>query len=153
MKTIRNDDVNGYKIDFATNTLTLNYKFNKALSDFGSPEYLRYKAIMEDFPALRVVVKAGRTIETTRENKRLSYENMEKHIEAYENAEELKEVFKTVKALSKPCASPYKYVRDWFEAQFPDYKKTITLQNSKLTTVPIKPKDNKEYKQKLSLAG
>lgn len=44
MKTVRKDSVTGYKLDFATNTLTVNYKFNKALSDFGSPEYNRYKA-------------------------------------------------------------------------------------------------------------
>ena len=37
MKTVRKDSVTGYKLDFATNTLTVNYKFNKALSDFGSP--------------------------------------------------------------------------------------------------------------------
>ena len=43
MKTVRKDSVTGYKLDFATNTLTVNYKFNKALSDFGSPEYNRYK--------------------------------------------------------------------------------------------------------------
>ena len=41
MKTVRKDSVTGYKLDFATNTLTINYKFNKALSDFGSPEYNR----------------------------------------------------------------------------------------------------------------
>ena len=46
MKTTRSDAVKGYKLDFATNTLTINYKFNKALSDFGSKEYKRYKAIM-----------------------------------------------------------------------------------------------------------
>ena len=29
MKTVRKDSVTGYKLDFATNTLTVNYKFNK----------------------------------------------------------------------------------------------------------------------------
>ena len=33
MKIKRNDEVTGYKLDFATGTLTINYKFAKALSD------------------------------------------------------------------------------------------------------------------------
>ena len=149
MKTVRKDSVTGYKLDFATNTLTVNYKFNKALSDFGSPEYNRYKAILADFPNLTVVVKAGREITTTRRTKRLTYENMEKHIQAYDNADELLEVFKTVKALSQACASPYNYVCDWFKAQFPNYKKAPVFKDGKLTVVPAKAPDIIEYKQKM----
>lgn len=89
MKIKRNDEVTGYKLDFATGTLTINYKFAKALSDYGSPEYLRYKAILADFPNLKVIRKAGRTVTSTRPNKRLTYENMETHIKAYENADSL----------------------------------------------------------------
>ena len=77
MRTNRVDTVKGYKLDFATNTLTVNYKFHRAMSDFGSPEYLRYKEILNDFPQLRVIVKAGRTITTPRPTKRLTYENMD----------------------------------------------------------------------------
>ena len=153
MKTVRKDSVTGYKLDFATNTLTVNYKFNKALSDFGSPEYNRYKAILADFPQLTVVVKAGREITTTRRTKRLTYENMETHISAYENADELLEVFKTVKALSKACASPYKYVADWFKAQFPDYNKAVVFDKGTLSVAPVKAPAVIEYKQKLVKVG
>ena len=153
MKTVRKDSVTGYKLDFATNTRTVNYKFNKALSDFGSPEYNRYKAILADFPNLTVVVKAGREITTTRRTKRLTYENMEKHIRAYDNAEELLEVFKTVQSLSQACASPYKYVCDWFKVQFPNYKKTPVFKDGGLTVAPAKAPEIIEYKQKMSKAS
>ena len=66
MKTVRKDSVTGYKLDFATNTLTINYKFNKALSDFGSPEYNRYKAILADFPNLTVGVVEARGVKCPR---------------------------------------------------------------------------------------
>ena len=150
MKSVRKDSVTGYKLDFATNTLTINYKFNKALSDYGSPEYNRYKAILEDFPDLTVVVKAGREITTTRRTKRLTYENMEIHINAYENANDLLEVFETVKALSKVCASPYKYVHDWFVAQFPNYKSTPIFQDNKMTVIPVPAPPVKEYQKKIA---
>lgn len=150
MKIKRNDEVTGYKLDFATGTLTINYKFAKALNDYGSPEYLRYKAILADFPNLKVIRKAGRTVTTTRPNKRLTYENMESHIKAYENADTLMDTFETVKTLSAPLASPYKYVSDWFKAQFPDYMNVPVFRDDKLTVLPVPVPDTKEYKQKIS---
>lgn len=153
MKIKRNDEVTGYKLDFATGTLTINYKFAKALNDYGSPEYLRYKAILTDFPDLKVIRKAGRTVTTTRPNKRLTYENMESHIMAYENADSLMDTFETVKAASATVASPYKYVSDWFKAQFPDYKTAPMLKDGHLAVVPVNAPEIKEYKQKIAKAG
>ena len=78
---------------------------------------------------------------------------MESHIKAYENADSLMDTFETVKTLSAPLASPYKYVSDWFKAQFPDYKNAVVFNDGKLTVVPQKAPDTKEYKQKLSKVG
>ena len=152
MKTVRTDDVKGYKIDFATNTLTINYKFHKALSDYGSPEYNRYHAIMTDFPNLTVVVKAGREITTTRPTKRLTYPNMEAYMGCFENADALLNRFAIVQQSSKVLASPYKYVRDWFQVQFPDYKDSTVFEGNKpaiqLTPIP----DTTLYKGKEEIA-
>ncbi len=153
MKTKRHDSVKGYKLDFASGALIVNYKFHKALSDFGSPEYQRYQTLRNDFPHLKVVVKAGRTITTTRPNKRLTYENMEQYISAYSNAEELMEAFRIVKLRSKPLASPYKYVVDWFHAQFPDYKAVAVPPSGGLTVMPIEAPDTDQYKQKDDIAA
>ena len=138
----------GYKINFANNTLVMNYKFHAASQEYGTDENKLVKAILTDFPTLTVIVKAGRDVKTTNKNKRLTYENMEKHISAYENSAELLDVFETVKALSKTAASPYKYVTDWFVAQFPDYKKAPVFKEEKLTVPPVKIPDIKEYKIK-----
>lgn len=148
MKTNRNDTVKGYKLDFTTNTLTVNYKFHRAMSDFGSPEYLRYKEILADFPHLTVVVKAGRTITTTRPTKRLTYENMDAYIGCYENHDELRTAFAIVKQKSKLVASPYKYVRDWFEAQFPDYRNAINGGQEQSAVLLVAIPDITKYKQK-----
>ena len=129
MRKQRTDKTRGYKIDFATNTLTLNYKFaDAAYNDYGSPEYNRMKAILADFPQLKVVVEAGRKITTTRETKRMTYKNMETYMEQFDNSEELLTMFSKVKKMSKPLASPYKYVSDWFEAQFPDFRDCPNLE-------------------------
>lgn len=138
----------GCKIDFTTNTLVMNYKFHSASQEYGTPENKLVKEILSDFPTLAVVVKAGREVKTANKNKRLTYANMEKHIKAYDNADELLDVFETVKALSQTVASPYKFVSDWFVEQFPNYDKTPAFKDGKLTVLPVKVPDIKEYKIK-----
>ena len=138
----------GYKIDFTTNTLTMNYKFNAASQEYGTVENKLVKEILNDFPSLSVVVKAGREVKTPNKNKRLTYANMKKHIAAYENSAELLDVFDTVEALSKAAASPYKFVSDWFVAQFPDYNKAPAFKDGKLTAAPVKIPNIKDYKIK-----
>ena len=140
----------GYKILFNENTVIMNYKFAAAAAKYGTPENKLMKNIREDFPGMAEVVISGREQTSAKSNSRLTYENMETHIKVYENADELMEVFASVKALSQTCASPYKYVRDWFEAQFPNYKKAPVFQNGKLSIVPITPTKTTEYKQKMS---
>ena len=123
MKATRVDDVRGYRIEFTSNTVYVNKKFAAAATrDFLSAEALRLREIQEAFPEICVVVKAGREITTPRRTKRLTYENMEVYIGTMDNADELLAQFELVKQKSKPQPSPYKYVRDWFEAQFPNYR-------------------------------
>lgn len=149
MRKQRKDTTRGYKINFATNTLTLNYKFaDAAFNDYGSPEYERMKAILADFPQLKVVVEAGRKITTTRETKRLTYKNMETYMEQFDNSEELLTMFSKVKKMSKPLASPYKYVSDWFEAQFPDFRDCPDLEAEDTEVNVVDAPDTNDYKVK-----
>lgn len=144
---------NGYKILFAENTVIMNQKFAAAAAKYGTTEYNLIRDIRNDFPGMKEVVVSGRVQASAKANHRLTYENMEKHIRVYENADELLEVFKTVKAASLTAASPYKYVADWFKAQFPNYKNAVVFNDGKLTVIPAKQPDIIEYKQKMSKAG
>lgn len=143
----------GYKIIFAENTVIMNKKFAAAAAKYGTMENTTIRNIRTDFPGMKEIIVSGRECDSAKPNHRLTYENMEKHIEVYENAEELLEVFDTVKAASVALASPYKYVCDWFKAQFPDYKKAVVFNDGKLTVIPKKAPDTKEYKQKLPKVG
>ena len=96
---------------------------------------------MKDLPNMTVSVQAGREVTTANNKKRMTYENMKKHIEAYENSADLLDVFETVKALSKPLANPHKFVADWFRAQFPDYAAVPTFKDNKLFVLPKKPEE------------
>ena len=143
----------GYKILFESNTVIMNYKFAAAAAKYGTKENKLLKNIRKDFPGMAEVVMAGRVQTSAKPNHRLTYDNMKKHIAVYDNAEELLDVFETVKMLSAPLASPYKYVSDWFKAQFPDYDKVPVFKDSKLSVLPVPAPDTKEYKQKISLAS
>lgn len=143
----------GYKIYFNMNTVVMNYKFAEQAGHCGTHEYEIMKGIRTDFPGMAEIVVSGRDKKTAHPNTRVTYKNMETHILAYENADDLLDVFATVKALSKVCASPYKYVCDWFELQFPDYKSVPTFKDSKLTVIPVKAPETKDYKQKLPKVG
>jgi len=87
---------NGYKIVFATNTIVMNYKFAAAAAQYGTPEYKLMKKIRRDFPGMAEIVVSGRDKKIASPNTRFTYDNMKAHIRAYENADELLEVFKTV---------------------------------------------------------
>ena len=144
---------NGYKIMFGDNTVIMNYKFAEAAAKYGTKENRIIRNIRHDFPGMAEVIVSGRECDSAKANTRLTYENMEKHIRAYDNAEELLEVFKTVQSLSQACASPYKYVCDWFKIQFPNYKKAPVFKDGKLTATPVEAPKVIEYKQKMPKAS
>ena len=141
--------IKGYKLDYSSNTVYVNHKFYaEAQRNFFSPEAEMLRKIKEAFPSMKIVEKAGRNITTPRPTKRLTYENMETHIGAYDNADELMAQFETVKSLSQTCVSPYKYVCDWFIAQFPLYAKAPTSTQEGLVMPIVKAPEIKLYKTK-----
>ena len=144
---------NGYKILFGENTVIMNHKFAAATSKYGTKENRIIRNIRHDFPGMTEVIVSGRECDKAKPNSRLTYENMETHIRAYDNADELLDVFATVKALSQATASPYKYVCDWFKIQFPNYKKAPVFKDGKLTAAPVEAPKVIEYKQKMPKAS
>lgn len=136
-------ELKGYKIDFTTNTLIMNYKFAEAAGKYGTPENKLYALIMKDFPNLHTSVHSGREHKKSRYNKRLTYENMEKYIKCHENSEVIMARFKTAKEMSKPMKSPYKYVCEWFFEQFPDFEKTPKFEGEPETPKVKLATDNK----------
>ena len=150
MKTNRTDNVRGYNVDFVNETITINFKFQKAAMVYGSAEYNRLKALIADFPTFKVQVLAGKVITKARPTKRLTYKNMETYIKTYENADELLKHFETVKEKSQPLASPYKYVRKWFVKQFPNYN-VVQIDNptaQKTAVELVEPENPDNYPHK-----
>ena len=140
----------GYKILFNENTVIMNHKFAAAAAKYGTKENKLMKSIRKDFPGMAEVIVSGREQTTAKANSRLTYDNMKKHIRAYDNADELLDVFDTVRMLSAPLASPYKYVCDWFHDQFPNYKDVPEFKDGKLVVRPVAAPNSAEYRQKVA---
>ena len=90
----------------------------------------RAESRRQDFPSARMVAKTIKKNTGKRTYKNLSYANMEKYISVFQNADELLAQFEVVKTCSQEQPSPYKFVRDWFETQFPKYRSRRILENN-----------------------
>ena len=108
--------LNGYTFDTLNNTLTISSSFAKKASKVGSLEYNIILKLRRDFPNLTIKP------EEKRESKKgLTYAQMETFIGQHRNADELRAKFEKVKKLSRVQPMPYKYVKTWFENNFPYY--------------------------------
>ena len=109
-----------YWLNAETRTLTITKAFHQAMSDTSSPEYRLYKELIHDIPNLIVARKNHNSPAKSNRNKGLSYNKMEKFIEAIPNSEELKKQYLFLK---KTAPNPYPAVVRWFKTQFPLYSK------------------------------
>lgn len=113
---------NTYKVDFVNNTFTMTKAFEEALNNPASEEYKLFQQLRADFPGLTIIRKTRRAPKKARPTKNLTYKHMEQYMSVFKNADELLAQFEVVKTCSLEQPSPYKFVRDWFETQFPKYK-------------------------------
>ncbi len=121
--------MNGYKINYTQNTLTMNYTFAKKANVYKSPEYTILKSIREDYPHIQIIVASGRKKKNgskTQKYKNLTYKHMYEYMKAKEAWKSIVH-FDTVKRESLTQPSPYKYVVDWFLEEFPELQKDTVI--------------------------
>lgn len=125
----------GYKLDITTNptTLTINKAFEKQASVFNSQAYQIVKQIRADYPDVKIVRAEGSKKASRRS---ITFAQMGQYISIFDEDGMLQEQFEKVRAMSKIQANPYKYVKTWFENQFPNYTKQVAFDdNGKMSFV------------------
>ena len=125
----------GYTLNLTAKTLTITKAFEDAIAKGTGEAYELYTKFLRDIPGLTVVRKTHATPskytskstgETFKCNqfKKLSYENMEGFIKGLPNNEEYLKAYNFLKNFGAlPQTSCYKVVREWFVAQFPEFRK------------------------------
>ena len=123
-----------YTFDPITRTLVMSAAFAHAISDTRSAEYKMYKRMLSEIPDLRVERKTRKKPTSYKRKddgkrtsyyptKKLSYERMEKFMEAIpEGQKYLDEYHKLRKYAEAICLAPYAPVARWFMAQFPNFR-------------------------------
>lgn len=134
--------MNGMKIDFIKNTITITKAFRDAAYDMDSEEYAALSLVQLDHPNMKIVLRSSRT-GSKNENKGLTYRYMRKFISIM-NPENLTTFEKTIlhyEGLYMENATVYQYVKDWFLENYPNHKQLVvnaapkTVSNDKLGVV------------------
>ena len=114
-----------YKINFSANTVTVTKVFAEKANRMDTNEYKILTQLKKDFPNIAIIynIRSG----SKNASKGLTYKNMEKYINAFDNRDELLKAFRLVKQLSSVQKNKYQFVKSWFVAQFPDYDKLPTF--------------------------
>ena len=124
-----------FKFDVVSQTLTVTAKFAAKMNDPESEEYKRVLQFQSDFPNLKIAKRTHKsprkcTSKSTGEEfrcnqfKNLTCDRMEKFIEALPNHDAYLREFKFVRdTASRIQTNGYKQVREWFVAQFPEFRK------------------------------
>ena len=66
----------------------------------------------------------------------------------FQNADKLLAQFEVVKECSKQQPSPYKFVKDWFEDQFPKYKELPDFGNNAPKVIDLAAFQKKQEEKK-----
>ena len=124
-----------YKFDVVSQTLTVTANFADKMNDPSSDEYKLVIRFQSDFPNLKIAKRTHKspskcTSKATGEKfncnqfKNLTCDRMEKFIAALPNNEAYKREFEFVRyTASSIQTNGYKQVREWFVAQFPEFRK------------------------------
>ncbi len=127
-----------YKFDFTTKTLTITKAFaDKAEKDPESDENKTILRFQKDFPEMSIRLRTHKTpkkyhtksgeVYNCNQYKNLSYNKMERFINTLpegENRDKVKEAYNYLRySAGLVQTSTYKIVREWFVAQFPEYRK------------------------------
>ena len=123
-----------YKIDFASQTITITAAFEQAMSNPKSDAYTTIRKLCADFPNMRIVRRTHRTparytskqgdVSACNPYKNLTYEKMERFMDALPNGAEYRKQYDFLKSPAAAIqTNGYSTVREWFIAQFPLYRK------------------------------
>lgn len=125
----------GYKMNFATKTLTITKAFAEMAMKPNTVEANLLAQMNSLFPDLKISYKthAGRP----HPYKGLTNKRMESYIKLHENADELMETYEAVRRIAETQMNPHNFVCKWFLKQFPNYKDLPKLKDGKIVAIVV----------------
>ena len=106
----------GYEFDLTTNEFRMTESFARKASQVGTPEYQMILKVKRDHPQVTV-----KKIVKPKGGRGLNYDMMLNYIRLQENADAMEKEFDRQKRLSRVQTMPYRFVRRWFDDNYPEY--------------------------------
>lgn len=119
--------MNGMKIDFVSNTITITKAFREAANEFGSEEYVALSLVQQEHPNMKIVLRSVRTGNRKSEYKGLTYRYMRKFISIMDkdNLSVFEKMILYYEDAYMENATVYQHVRDWFLKNYPNHKSLL----------------------------
>ena len=151
-----------YKINFTSATLTITKAFADKANNPNSDEYKLISQFKSDIPNLKIVLKTHKSptkyhaksgeVYNCNQYKNLSYDKMERFMDALPEGESKDKVIEAYNYLRYSAGlvqtSTYKAVREWFVAQFPEYRKDpLFYLYNEVVIIDLKPILDQQTKQ------
>ena len=132
-----------YVYEPSKNTLTITKAFEEKLQNPNSEEYKIFRAIKADNPAITIRMRTHKTkAGYVNQYSKLTYKHMEAYIRLVPKAEELLEVFNTLRTCAQLFEkSPYTAVRKWFADQCPKYREDPMYHLTEKNLTVISPEE------------
>ena len=124
----------GYKMNFATKTLTITKAFAAKAMKTNSDEANLINSMMAMMPDLKIAYRTH-SGSISHPYKGLTFSKMRSYIECYQNASELLIAFEGVIEIARAQKNPHNYVCKWFLTQFPNYSELPILEDGKIVAV------------------
>lgn len=121
----------GYKMNFATKTLTITKAFAAMAMKENTAEANLMKHMKELVPDLKVSYKTH-YCRTPHPYKGLTSHKIERYISLFENASELMETYEVIRSIAETQPNPHNFVCKWFLTQFPDYREIPKIREGKI---------------------
>lgn len=118
----------GMKIDFITNTITITKAFRESANEYGTEEYITLQRVMAENPNMKVVSRSVRSSYKRRnESKGLTYKYMRKFISIMDSSN-LITFEKTIEHYEDFCSENvevYLNVKEWFLENYPHHREMV----------------------------
>ena len=125
----------GYKINYATNTITVTKKFQQEAGIIGSAAFEQMKVLRE--MGMIIVEKKTKSRKST-----TTYAQMELYISLVENSERYLKEFWAKRNEAKTKGNPYIHTLKWFRDTFPRFNDEVEFNEA--CEIIVKPADYPE---------
>ena len=126
-------------INYTSMTIEMTKAESKAAGKFGTDAYKDLIAAMQQFPNYKILVVARAATKKSCDYKGLTYDYMEKYIQAHDEDQSIMKEYQMLRGLTNEAqealadSCSYQEIKNWFLAKFPAIEKFHSMRQNLLS--------------------